>query len=160
MAYHLPLSVKKVIHQARQQEQSLVLATGVFDVLHKEHINFLRKAKQAGDVLLVAIETDERVRLLKGSKRPINREQKRLTQLRNLGLAKAVFLLPQNFDDGQEHRTFMRKVQPDILAVSSHTPHLKEKQAVMQAVGGKLKVVHQYNPEVSTSKLVEQGESD
>ena len=157
--YTLPLDVKKVLFEARQRGQVIVLATGVFDVLHREHIAFLRKAKQTGDLLLVGVETDERVRVLKGPDRPVNQERVRAANLMQTGIPDEVFLLPQDFDDPREHRAFIRQVNPDILAASSHTPYLEEKRAIMNSAGGELRVVHKHNSEVSTTKLLERDKS-
>ncbi len=154
--YNLPLEVKSILHQARAQNKTLVLVTGVFDILHKEHIKFLQKAKQAGDILLVGLETDNRVKILKGKKRPLNSNNERVLQLKELGISDAVFLLPENFDDPQDHRAFIRLINPDILAVSSHSPHLKVKREIVESTGGKLQVVHDHNPEVSSSKIIKE----
>lgn len=152
--YNLPLPVKRIVAQARQGNQALVLVTGVFDVFHQEHLNFLQKAKAAGDVLLVGIETDERVKAIKGPDRPVNNEQTRLNHMQNIGIVDQAFLLPVDFDDAREHRALLRKIQPDVLAVSSHTPHLEAKREIVQGVGGQLKVVHQHNPKISTTKII------
>lgn len=152
--YSLPLAIKQLVAQARQQDRVLVMATGVFDVLHQEHYNFLVKAKEVGDILIVGVETDERVRVIKGEGRPANSEKVRLHNLDQMGVADGVFLLPQNFDDPRDHRALMRLIRPNILAVSAHSPHLKEKRAVMETVGGELRIVHQHNPEISTSLLL------
>lgn len=154
--YNLPLEVKRILHQAEKENKVLVLATGVFDVLHFEHINFLNKAKEAGDVLLVGIETDQRVSILKGSDRPINNERSRIENLNRLQIADAVFLLPANFDDPEDHRAFIRLIGPDVLAASSHSPYLEVKRKIMQDFGGKLSVVHQHNPEISSTKIINQ----
>jgi len=156
--YSLPFPVKQHITQAHRQGQKIVLVTGVFDVLHEEHFNFLQKAKQEGEVLLVAVETDERVRVLKGPTRPIYPEQDRVVNLQKLGIADAVFLLPENFSNKQDHRDFIRLIKPNILAVSSHSPFIKQKQQLLQEVGGEVHIVHQHNPEISSTKLIkEQG---
>ena len=60
-----------------------ILVTGVFDLLHQEHINFLTKAKAVGDILVVGLETDTRVKQLKGFNRPINSTKDRLQNLEN-----------------------------------------------------------------------------
>jgi hypothetical protein len=70
-----------------------------------------------------------------------------------------VFLLPESFSREREHRAFLRTVKPDILAVSSHTPHLRQKKKLMEEIGGKLKVVYQQNPEVSTSKILQESQN-
>jgi len=73
----LPKQIEVVLHKARSEKQTVVLVTGVFDIFHSEHKVFLQKAKQAGDILLVGIESDVRVTQIKGPGRPINSQQKR-----------------------------------------------------------------------------------
>ncbi len=154
--YQLPLEAKQKIQQAKSQDKTIVLATGVFDMLHREHIKFLEKAREAGDFLAVGIETDTRVKAMKPNGRPVNREQKRVEKLRQTGLPDAVFLLPEQFNNERQHRSLLKIVRPDILAASSHTPHLSEKKKLMEEIGGSLKVVHQHNPEISSTKIIEQ----
>lgn len=141
-----------------------ILITGVFDILHQEHINFLEKAKIFTDnlekktgqthQLLIGIESDKRVKQLKGSNRPINSQQVRQKALKNLQLAAQVFILPEKFSSVENHRTFLKKYKPVYLLVSSNTPFLSEKQQLMVEIGGQVKVIHQHNREISTSKLV------
>ena len=134
----------------------IVLATGVFDVLHQEHENFLKKAKALGGKFIVGIECDARVRSTKGEGRPIHSEQLRLRNLQALCIADEVFILPEQFNKPDDYRALLAKIKPDILAVSSHTPHLDRKQAMMAERGGRVEVVHQHNPAVSTSILLAQ----
>ncbi len=131
----------------------IVLATGVFDGLHSEHLEFLKKAKQAGDVLIVGAESDVRVKKLKGEERPFQDEQTRVKKLEELEFVDKVMLLPDKFDTWAEHEALIRVVRPDILAVSSHTSHQKGKREIMAIYGGRVEVVHQHNPNVSTTLL-------
>ncbi|PIR61753.1 MAG: hypothetical protein COY81_03500 [Candidatus Pacebacteria bacterium CG_4_10_14_0_8_um_filter_43_12] len=134
-------------------KQPLVLVTGVFDLLHSEHLIFLNKAKALGS-LIIAIESDERVRELKGFGRPINKQAVRKHNLEKLGLACKILILPKKFSQSANHRRLLQKIKPDILAVSSHTPHLKEKASLMQEIGGRVEIVHQHNPAVSTTLVL------
>lgn len=154
--YNLPLEVKSILHKAKKERQTMVLVTGVFDVLHREHVRFLQKAKKAGDILLIGVETDRRVRILKGSDRPINNERSRMQVLDQLGIADSIFLLPVNFDDLEDHKAFIRLIKPDVLAVSSHSPHLEVKRKIVKDFGCQLSIVHQHNPEISSSKIIKQ----
>ncbi|NCN06965.1 MAG: adenylyltransferase/cytidyltransferase family protein [Candidatus Pacebacteria bacterium] len=129
----------------------IVLVTGVFDCLHQEHILFLQKAKLLGTKLVIGVESDERVKKIKGHNRPIYSEKQRVEKLRSLRLAQQVFVLPQSFSHPDEHRMLLQKLKPDILAVSSHSPHLREKQRLMQEIGGRVVVVHKHNPKISTT---------
>ncbi len=137
----------------------MILATGVFDVLHEEHLVFLRKAKALGGRLVVGIESDERVRRLKGLARPVHSETARRENLEKLGIADVVFVLPEQFDTPDDHRKLLATLRPDILAISSHTPHISEKQQLMQEIGGRVEIVHQHNPAVSSTILLERGSS-
>lgn len=138
----------------KKTNKNLVLVTGVFDVLHQEHVNFLRKAKNLGDKLIIGIESDVRVKKLKGKGRPINSEEIRMQNLKNFNLAEEIFVLPENMDERKTQEAVIAKIRPDYLAVSSHTPHLKEKKEIIEKFGGKLAVVHEKNPAISTTKLL------
>ena len=61
-----------------------IVVNGTFDVIHPGHLALLNYARSLGDFLLVAIDTDERVRALKGSNRPINNQHERKLLLENL----------------------------------------------------------------------------
>jgi len=146
------------LHKKRQdfkkRKQKVVLATGVFDLLHKEHKRFLRAAKKQGDLLLVGLETDERVKKLKGLQRPVWKLKKRLEKTAELPVVDYVFSLPNKFDATVDHKKLISLLKPQILAVSSHTPHLKEKQSLINKYGGKLKIVLFFNSDISTSKIL------
>jgi D-glycero-beta-D-manno-heptose 1-phosphate adenylyltransferase len=134
--------------------QRVVLVTGVFDILHQEHKNFLTKARQAGDILVVGLESDLRVKQLKGKHRPIENESIRLSNVSQFPVVDFAFILPEKFTCDQEHLNLLRLIKPDVLAVSSHTLHLKEKKRLMRQVGGRVVVVHKHNPKVSTTKIL------
>jgi rfaE bifunctional protein nucleotidyltransferase chain/domain len=61
-----------------------IFVNGTFDIVHRGHIELLNYAKSLGDYLIVAIDSDERVKKLKGMKRPINKLEDRLFHLVNL----------------------------------------------------------------------------
>jgi D-glycero-beta-D-manno-heptose 1-phosphate adenylyltransferase len=140
--------------KAKVKSKKKVLVTGVFDILHSEHIKFLQKAEALGDYLIIGIESDQRVKKMKGEGRPINPAHIRQENLKKLKLTDQVFILPEKFDQWQDHLNLIKKIKPDFLAVSSHTAHLDKKEAALEAVGGKVIVVHQHNPAISTSKLL------
>ncbi len=152
--FFLPPSTKKVLYKCCKNNCRLVLATGVFDLLHAEHIKFLKQAKQAGDCLLVGVETDSRVEKLKGEDRPVQSEKQRMQKLKSANLADAVFLLPKKFDKKENHLALIKLLEPQILAVSERSPNLKQKRNIMQQVGGRVAIVHPHNPKVSTTKII------
>lgn len=141
-------------HQ-KQSGHKVVLATGAFDLLHEEHREFLRKAKAAGDILLVGVESDLRVAALKGPGRPVHSQDQRKMALEALPEVDAVCILPEAFSQPQHHVTLIDVLRPDILAVSSHSPHQEKKAAILERFGGTLQVVHEHNPAVSTTMILQ-----
>lgn len=156
MQFGLPEHIQKLLDSARQQQQKVVLVTGVFDLLHQEHRIFLEKAQQAGDVLIVGIEADSRVKKIKGENRPMWSQTKRLDEINRLSVADGVFVLPEQFDTPEDREQLIALIRPSILAVSSHSPHRDKKEAIVSKYGGKVVVVHQFNPALSTTQLIQQ----
>jgi cytidyltransferase-like protein len=141
---------------SERKKQVKVLVTGVFDCLHQEHLNFLNKAKALGDILMIGLETDSRVKKIKGHTRPVNNQESRVKNLEKLNIANKVFLMPEDFSEASQHYEFIKEIEPDILAVSSHTPNLKQKEIIMKKIKGRLVVVMKQNPEMSSTKIINQ----
>lgn len=144
-----------VLDTWHKQKKRIVLVTGVFDILHHAHKTFLTKAKEQGDVLLVGIESDVRVKKMKGDERPINSQQVRLANLKELNIATHVFILPEVFNGREDYLALLQIVKPAVLAVSAHTPHQDSKRALLKEVGAELKIVMEKDETVSTTKLIE-----
>jgi rfaE bifunctional protein nucleotidyltransferase chain/domain len=96
-----------------------VMVNGTFDVLHPGHIALLNTARSYGDHLVVAIDTDRRVKELKGDKRPINNQNDRRIMLSAL---KAVDIV-ELFDSKEELIKLMERYQPDIYVKGSDWKH-------------------------------------
>lgn len=144
----------KKLAELRQQGKVVVLATGIFDLLHIEHTNYLEKAKQAGDFLVVAIESDVRTRSLKGEGRPVHDQQHRLKKIQALSYVDAAFVLPDDFNSPQKYEQLIAELRPNLYACSSSSPYLDKKQAMLEKYGGNVVVVHQHNPQISTTQLL------
>lgn len=142
--------VLQQVKRLRQNKNTIVLVTGVFDVLHQEHVLFLQKAKQQGDVLIVGLESDNRVTKLKGPNRPINHIAGRLDQMNKFPFVNVVFELPSVTD----WLAFMKQTDPDVYCVSSQSPFLDSKKSICQQAGIELKIVHQHNPHISTTQII------
>lgn len=157
MRYNTPMPLTLMSKQVKSWQSHgyrVVLATGVFDLLHIEHLRFLTKAKAAGDKLLVGIESDARVKTIKGQNRPVNSQTIRLEQLRALRAVDLAFILPKTFNSQSDWENLMQQLHPDLYAVSSHTSFLKNKQAICRQFGIQFKIVHQQQPAHSTSLLI------
>ena len=98
-----------------------VMVNGTFDILHRGHIEMLNYAKQQGDKLLVAIDTDRRVKELKGSTRPINNQEDRKFHLENLKAVDGVMF----FDSKEQLIEIMKGWKPDVYVKGSDWKHDK-----------------------------------
>lgn len=96
-----------------------VMVNGTFDVLHPGHIALLNTARSYGDYLIVAIDTDRRVKELKGEQRPINNQNDRRIMLANL---KAVDIV-EIFDSKEELIMLMERYKPDVYVKGSDWKH-------------------------------------
>ena len=94
----------------RSQGLKVVFTNGCFDLLHRGHVEYLAKASDKGDVLVVGLNTDASVRRLKGEGRPINDETARATVLASLNCVDAVVL----FDEDTPYE-LIKAVRPDVL---------------------------------------------
>lgn len=80
------LSLKRIVSLVKSRGEKIVLTNGVFDVLHYGHVSYLSDAKKLGDKLIVAVNSDESTKRLKGEKRPINTLKNRMYVLAALSM--------------------------------------------------------------------------
>lgn len=105
-----PGQLPELLAQWRQQRLRLVFTNGCFDLLHLGHVDYLEKARQLGDKLIVGLNTDASVRRLKGPSRPLQDEMSRSRIMASLLFVDAVVL----FDEDTPYE-LIRQVAPDIL---------------------------------------------
>ena len=92
-----------------------VFVNGTFDVLHRGHVELLKYAKEQGDILIVAIDSDERVRSMKGRSGPVHGEKERKYMLENLKPVDQVFV----FESTEELEKLVEVIKPAIMIVGS-----------------------------------------
>lgn len=92
-----------------------VFVNGTFDVLHPGHISMLTYASNSGDELLVAIDSDRRVKEKKGYDRPINNEDIRAKMIFHIKGVDGVVI----FDTDEDLRNAVKEYEPDIMIVGS-----------------------------------------
>lgn len=102
--------LKPVLNQWKMDGQILVFTNGCFDLVHRGHIDSLVKAAGFGDRLIVGLNSDVSVRLLKGENRPLIDEQSRAVMLASLLMVDAVIL----FADETPYE-LIRSILPDVL---------------------------------------------
>ena len=101
----------KIAAQARRNGKSVVFTNGCFDLLHRGHVHVLRQAKAAGDLLIVAINSDQSVKAIKGPTRPVAAEIDRLELIAAMEMVDYVIL----FDEPDPSK-LIAAIKPNVLA--------------------------------------------
>lgn len=134
-------------------KKKIVLVGGCFDILHPGHVIFLRKAKQAGDYLVVLLESDKKVNELKGVGRPIHHQRDRALVLRSIKFVDKVVMLPFMKND-QAYDEIIKKIKPDIIATTFGDKNIHHYQRSAKSTGAKLKFVTKFFKGHSTSSIL------
>ncbi len=101
---------KNLIIRWREDGHKVVFTNGCFDILHRGHVEYLEAAKEAGDKLILGLNSDNSVRKLKGSTRPFQNEQDRRAILTALSCVDAVVV----FDEDTPAK-LIAELLPDVL---------------------------------------------
>ena len=143
------------VGSARSAGKRIVFTNGVFDVLHRGHVEYLEQAARLGDLLVVAVNDDDSVRRLKGSERPLNNVADRMAVLGALGCVDAVV----SFHEDTPER-LIRLVRPDVYVKGGdyHRETLRE-TAIVEALGGEV-VIGGYVPGRSTTELIARAQQE
>jgi D-beta-D-heptose 7-phosphate kinase/D-beta-D-heptose 1-phosphate adenosyltransferase len=130
--------------------KKIVFTNGCFDLIHTGHTRYLAKAKSFGDLLLVAVNSDSSVRMIKGEKRPINTQVERAENLAALESVDFVTI----FDEPDPHK-IISELQPDVLVKGGDWPVEKIiGRDVVEARGGDVISVG-YIEGASTTGIIE-----
>ncbi len=123
-----------------ERKGKIVLAGGCFDILHIGHVRFLSEARRMGDYLTLLLESDEKVKKLKGKNRPVFVQRERAEMLAALRSVDLVILLPM-LEDDRDYLNLVMKIKPGVLAVTEDDPHIEKKRGQVKEVGGELKTI-------------------
>ena len=129
--------LKRRVDEWRSRGDKITLANGCFDLLHVGHVRYLHAAKGLGGKLVVAINSDESVKELKGEGRPLMPANERAEIVGALGDVDAVVIFPE-----ADVRALVRELRPDIQAKG--TDYTKESVPEGEAViecGGRVEIV-------------------
>jgi rfaE bifunctional protein nucleotidyltransferase chain/domain len=106
-----------VVEQLRAEKKKIVLTQGSFDMVHIGHARYCEKAKSYGDVLIVGVDSDKKVRERKGPERPIVPEDERLEMLVHLRAVDFVVLKKLEAPKWE----LIKLVKPDVLVATKET---------------------------------------
>ncbi|GAB12741.1 D-beta-D-heptose 7-phosphate kinase/D-beta-D-heptose 1-phosphate adenosyltransferase [Arthrobacter globiformis NBRC 12137] len=142
--------LERHIHAHRSDGQRVVLTNGCFDVLHRGHTRYLNQAKQLGDILVVALNSDDSVRKLKGPDRPINSVADRAAVIAALSCVDYVTVF-----DTPTPIPLIEQLRPEIYAKGGdYTPEMLAETEAVEAYGGTVTILD-YVAERSTTAMVQ-----
>ncbi|MBN6066502.1 bifunctional D-glycero-beta-D-manno-heptose-7-phosphate kinase/D-glycero-beta-D-manno-heptose 1-phosphate adenylyltransferase HldE [Aggregatibacter actinomycetemcomitans] len=141
--------LKDAVKLAKDRGEKIVMTNGCFDILHPGHVSYLENARKLGDRLIVAVNTDDSVKRLKGEERPINNLASRMAVL--AGLSSVDWLVPFGEDTPQR---LIGEVLPDLLVKGGdYKPEEIAGSKEVWANGGDVKVLNFENG-FSTSNVI------
>lgn len=129
--------LKRRVEKWRKSGEKVTLANGCFDVLHVGHVRYLKAAKDLGGKLIVAVNSDDSVHMLKGQGRPYMPENERAEILASLADVDAVVVFPE-----PDVRPLIREIHPDIQAKGTdYTQETVPERDVILELGGRVEIV-------------------
>lgn len=133
-------------------KKKTVLVGGCFDILHKGHLVFLEASKKQGDILVVALESDEFIKIHK-KRDSIHSQKDRALLLQSLKLVDMVISLPY-FSNVSDYGKLVNIIRPAIIAITENDPHQIEKEVQAKIVGAACVVVTPLVPGYSTTAIL------
>jgi rfaE bifunctional protein nucleotidyltransferase chain/domain len=129
--------LREQVERWRRAGERIILANGNFDLLHVGHVRYLRGAKQLGGRLVVAINSDESVRALKGEGRPVTPAGERAEMVAALADVDAVVIFSE-----LDVRALIQEIQPDIQAKGTdYTAESVPERDAVAKYGGRVAIV-------------------
>jgi D-glycero-beta-D-manno-heptose 1-phosphate adenylyltransferase len=145
--------LRRKVAEWRSAGQQIVLTNGCFDLLHVGHIRYLYGAKQLGGKLVVALNSDESVRRLKGADRPLMPQDERAEIIAALADVDAVVIF-----DEPDVSAVIREIRPDIQAKGTdYTRDNVPERHEVAAYGGRVEIVGDAKDHSTSELLVQLG---
>lgn len=142
--------LKVVVSDAKAHGEKIVMTNGCFDLLHAGHVQYLEEARALGQRLIVAVNSDESVRALKGPSRPMNTLQERMEVL--AALRSVDWVVPFSEDTPEQ---LISSILPDVLVKGAdYKPEDIAGSKAVIANGGDVKTIR-LREGCSTSRLIE-----
>jgi D-glycero-beta-D-manno-heptose 1-phosphate adenylyltransferase len=128
--------LERIAEEARSRGQRVVLANGVFDLLHVGHVRYLEAAKKLGDVLIVAVNSDASTRASKGPSRPVVAEDERAEIVAALEAVDWVVVFSERTVE-----PVIDRIRPDIQAKGTdYTEETVPERAAVERWGGRVAI--------------------
>jgi len=142
--------LKQIIRKAQSEGKKVVTTNGCFDVLHVGHLRYLQSAKQLGDILIVAINSDDSVRAIKGDKRPLVPENERAELLAGLKCVDYIMIFSE-----LTPIEFLIELQPNVhVKGGDYTTDRVIERETVESIGAELRLLPGAEGK-STTNLIE-----
>lgn len=155
MIYHFGSDKDKIESMLEEHQRwtidKVVFTNGCFDILHAGHASMLNESKELGDILIVGMNSDESVRLLKGQDRPINKQDDRAYLLSSICAVDHIIIF-----DEYSVLDLIKFIKPNIITKGGdYTPEQLAEDGgnFMKEIGGKL-VIIPITKQTSTTKII------
>jgi len=129
----------------------IVLTSGSFDLVHLGHVKYLARAKELGDVLVVGVDSDAKIRRRKGEDRPMVPEQERLEMLAHQRPVDLIYLKPEE----EERWALIKAVEPDVLVLTTDHGYSDAEQTELGEIVGRIEVIPR-QATITTSERIRQ----
>jgi rfaE bifunctional protein nucleotidyltransferase chain/domain len=129
----------------------IVLTSGSFDLVHLGHVKYLAKAKELGDVLIVGVDGDAKIRKRKGADRPMVPEDERLEMLAHQRPVDLIYLKAED----EARWALIKTVKPDVLVLSTDHSYSPEELKELEGICGSVQVLER-QAAVTTSERIRQ----
>jgi D-beta-D-heptose 7-phosphate kinase / D-beta-D-heptose 1-phosphate adenosyltransferase len=140
----------RIVRRRRADGARVVFTNGCFDVLHRGHVSYLRQARELGDLLVVAVNSDAGVRRLKGPDRPVVPVEDRVAVLAALSCVDHVVVFEED-----SPAALIERVRPDLYVKGGdYPPELVPEAALVRRLGGEVRTLG-YVPDRSTSVIID-----
>lgn len=142
--------IAETCEEIRAAGKKIVFTNGCFDILHVGHVRYLTAAKKLGDVLIVGLNTDASVKLLKGDARPVNNEKDRAEILLSLKAVDYVVLFGERTAEN-----LIAQVKPDVYVKGGdYTVDKIPEAKIVLGYGGRVELI-EFVSGYSTTKTIE-----
>ena len=131
--------------------QRVVLTSGSFDLIHLGHVKYLTRAKELGDVLVVGVDSDAKIRRRKGEDRPMVPERERLEMLAHQRPVDLLYLK----DEDEQRWGLIKAVSPDVLVLTEDHTYSAAEQEELREFCARIEVVER-QASVTTSERIRQ----
>ncbi|MEN3609185.1 D-glycero-beta-D-manno-heptose 1-phosphate adenylyltransferase [Plantactinospora sp. ZYX-F-223] len=140
----------ELVARHRAEGRAVVFTNGCFDVLHRGHVRYLDQARELGDLLVVAVNSDDSVRRLKGTDRPVNPVEDRVAVLAALSCVDHVVVFEEDSPSA-----LIEAIRPDVYVKGGdYPPDMVPEAPLVRRLGGQVRTLG-YVPDKSTSAVID-----